>query len=1230
MVFEQLVTWNPNGLQSGNLKSQKINKITNYLLNPTKLNVLVIVETHFRDATNIPQKLKNFQHLYHIQSTFATSADTYAGITVFINKKFQLVRCDELIIGRLLFCQIKNSQNHTQNFFFYYGNHRNLASRELHITISQNFIVSNSLEDIFYLGDFNYTISALDRNSNQNPYPTLVQNWLAFEQQHAIFDTFRYRCPNKRLYSNTHKKSSKSRIDRIYVPSTLIDQVKNTLFHETETKGHKIVEAQIFKDVENGPGTFCFKNVLLKDETYNCLIKNEILMLQQTKKEYVDKVEFWESMLSGIKQATQEYSTNKNQNFKQHANYVQSQLEALEALPKHLLVGYKLDHLEKLRDEQTEINEYKLNGLREQLKIPHVEDREFNISYLTRLQKQRIVKNNIFDLKDDQGVLHDTVEGKQKIVYKFYQNLYNKEATSTLAQDKLLKNIKRRVPPDKLAALEAPITEEEVIKAFKDMPNNKSPGINGFTKEFFVHFWDQLKDDFMKMLREVEKTKLGLFQRMSLIRILFKKGAKYLIKNYRPISLINVDVKAIAKVLATRLAKVLPTLVHHNQKCIPGRNISDNLHAVNELIQLIDKEDKHGALIFLDQEKAFDRVDHGFLFKTLKAFGLGPNFINWVKVLYKDIQSMVKVNGSLTKPINITRGVRQGCPLSALLYILVAEVCGIAIRANKNIVGFKYGSYEHKILQYADDTTICVTTYGSIKEVFNVLKVFEEAAGARINKDKTEGLWIGSWKNFEPTILNYTAGINWTSKHVKFLGIYVGNNQDYLNQLNTDATIEDIKTNLKFWRGKYLSKKGIVRVINTYVLSKLWYKTEVINLLQTQIKTIEDAIFSTIWNGKLAKINRQVLKLPYNEGGLALTDINTKIISQRLKWLSKVYQMEDDRIEKFLASKHLGIYNSGLGSHIKGTEILKYRIPTNNIQNINNFYSSSLNHWYSINPKLEPYPKDKVGEDYVFFNPLLLDDGNNLFQPPKVQKCSLLSHLHPEYPNGIPQKVKHFPPKGNHLFNFQSITTSVSNLQNDSEEEPLLIFTVNDKKFPIKTITSKLLYQISLQTSLKAKKPWEEKWKILLGNDHIEWSQVWSDVNKSKAPYTVQSTIWEQITGAYLSQHQINVIKATAEKCYQCKQTISNKYHFNLCSTITKIFNHFLPILNKIHNAPLSLEERVIGINNNSLNRGISLRNYITFIIQHITHKSRTINFANQNTCSIILIKKSSYSFAGN
>ena len=122
------------------------------------------------------------------------------------------------------------------------------------------------------------------------------------------------------------------------------------------------------------------------------------------------------------------------------------------------------------------------------------------------------------------------------------------------------------------------------------MPNNKSPGINGLTKDFFVYLWDLLKTDFMDMLHEVEKSKLGLTQRMSLIRLLFKKKEP-LQKNYRPISLINVEVKAIAKVLATRLTKILPYVIHHNQKCVPGRTISENLSAVSSMSKRINPID---------------------------------------------------------------------------------------------------------------------------------------------------------------------------------------------------------------------------------------------------------------------------------------------------------------------------------------------------------------------------------------------------------------------------------------------------------------------------------------------------------------------------------------------------------------------------------------------------------------------------------------------------------------
>ena len=114
------------------------------------------------------------------------------------------------------------------------------------------------------------------------------------------------------------------------------------------------------------------------------------------------------------------------------------------------------------------------------------------------------------------------------------------------------------------------------------------------------------------------------------LRIIFKKGNNTLMKNYRPISLIYVDVKIIAKALATRMSKVLPNIIHNNQKCILGRHIVNNFHVVNDLIKRIQDTE---ALISLDQEKALDRVDHGFLIKTLKAFRFGPHFIGWIKIL---------------------------------------------------------------------------------------------------------------------------------------------------------------------------------------------------------------------------------------------------------------------------------------------------------------------------------------------------------------------------------------------------------------------------------------------------------------------------------------------------------------------------------------------------------------------------------------------------------------------
>ena len=124
-------------------------------------------------------------------------------------------------------------------------------------------------------------------------------------------------------------------------------------------------------------------------------------------------------------------------------------------------------------------------------------------------------------------------------------------------------------------------------------------------------------------------------------------------------------------------------MIHQDQTCVPERHIEDNIHIVQNLIDHINKTDGEIALISIDQEKAFDRMSHNFIIKTLNKFNFGENFIKWVKTICTGTKSFVKVNGYKTFEFDIERGVRQGFPLSALLYTLTAEFLAENIRKSK-------------------------------------------------------------------------------------------------------------------------------------------------------------------------------------------------------------------------------------------------------------------------------------------------------------------------------------------------------------------------------------------------------------------------------------------------------------------------------------------------------------------------------------------------------------------
>ena len=188
-------------------------------------------------------------------------------------------------------------------------------------------------------------------------------------------------------------------------------------------------------------------------------------------------------------------------------------------------------------------------------------------------------------------------------------------------------------------------------------------------------------------------------QREALLHLIYKRDDKRLVKNWRPISLLNSDYKLASKIITERLKRVMPSIVHSDQTCgVVGRSTLD----------MINKTDESGILVTLDQMKAFDKIDHEFLMRILAKFGFSPSFCRWVSIFYSDVFSRIICNGKLTVPVFLERGVRQGCPLSPLLYVLTSEVLSNQIRRNPAIDGFLLpgaGGLQFKISQYADDAT---------------------------------------------------------------------------------------------------------------------------------------------------------------------------------------------------------------------------------------------------------------------------------------------------------------------------------------------------------------------------------------------------------------------------------------------------------------------------------------------------------------------------------------------
>lgn len=203
------------------------------------------------------------------------------------------------------------------------------------------------------------------------------------------------------------------------------------------------------------------------------------------------------------------------------------------------------------------------------------------------------------------------------------------------------------------------------------MENNKSPGSDGLSVEFYNIFWKSIKTFYLDSINYSYQTgHLTTLQKQGIISLIPKPNKDLLhLSNWRPISLLNVDYKIATKAISNRIKRVLPTIINFEQTdFMKNRYIGENVRTIFDIIEYLNKNNKPGLLFFADFEKAFDSLKHDYITECLKRFNFGKDLINWTKVFYNDISSMVLNNGHLSKSFAIKK--RSQTRLSFIIFLI--------------------------------------------------------------------------------------------------------------------------------------------------------------------------------------------------------------------------------------------------------------------------------------------------------------------------------------------------------------------------------------------------------------------------------------------------------------------------------------------------------------------------------------------------------------------------------
>lgn len=869
-----------------------------HLAAKAKVDIIVIQETYVYEL----RQIRFFDQNHRTKSYWSYGRSGSCGVAVILMPHFQgkVLRYSRDNSGRLLVVDLDSGVR----LVCVYAPNKGSEQSNFYENLDSHFVGASR---VIVAGDFNCIFSLEDKNKHKKGPFRLTRGAKVLRklfQDIGVIDAWHMLRPQQVGYTWTGR-GLQTRIDRFHISKSLSPTLSSIRLINNALSDHKCL---ILRIVDNdwcprGMGQWRLNPRLLDDPRVVADIRETL-----TRRLSPDMThDEWDQTKSDARSCFKDWGKRRAREERQEIAVTS---DAIMLLSKPDSKGPQVSAaLSTFRKTHRKLLNQRWLALRTQARAEQWEKETWCSKHLMRrsLERRYIGLTNLIDPSTGKNV--QTQSEILNVTREFYSKLYTKGPSDP-------KMFPLSPPVSTPPIDDKRIEKEELCDALTSCKRHKAPGSDGLTPVFYTKFWDLIGAPFTALVNKgFTESRISKSQSEGLITLLCKDEARKTdLRAWRPITLLNYDYKIIAKVLANRLKQVLHSLVGESQACcIPGRSAQLHAFAMRDLLEWSKDRNFQGVVCSFDQEKAFDILNHDYLFSILHQCRLSHAFQNMVQSLYRNTTSAVLVNGEVTPSFQVSRGVRQGCPLSAALYVLSIEPVLQRISAGVGIPKFPLPGGLNCIptFAYADDLTVVVPNEIALAKVLAILDSFCKASGARLNKDKSSLMYLNNTQPSKAT----PYGIKVT-KQIKFLGFFFDKNGPTSSNW---CTAVDKLRNRSCEYGKLKSPLAAKAAITRSLLfSTLIYPASIMPVSPPIKVTVDRMLFRFFWSNAPDKVKRELVKLPRKKGGWGIPDICLVAKVQQLKWTTVALQSDISLtrvLTSFFLSTKLRLFSQCQMSH---------------------------------------------------------------------------------------------------------------------------------------------------------------------------------------------------------------------------------------------------------------------------------------------------------------------------